>query len=848
MQNNYREVRNSFKTYFKMNEHSIVPSSNLVPKDPTLLFANSGMVQFKDIFTGAEKTNLKRATSVQKCIRAGGKHNDLENVGFTNRHHTFFEMLGNFSFGDYFKEEAIFFAWQFLTKELRISKDRLYITVYHEDLEAFNIWQKLTGFGEERIIKIKTNDNFWSMGPVGPCGPCSEIFYDYGPKVKGGLPGTAEQDGSRYTEIWNLVFMQFNQVDENTRIPLERKGIDTGMGLERLVSVLEEKVDNYKTSLFQEIIGYSKEVIGKVSKDDIAYRILSDHARSTAFLIADGVMPSSEGRGYVLRRIIRRALRHLYMIGYKGGDLHKITGKIIDLMGEDYPELEDARTLITSHTKQEEEKFMATLPTGMRFLENEMSVLSKTTGLEPKKAFMLYDTFGFPIDITNDVLASNGFPIVSEEAFEKEMLEQRKRSKESWKGSGDDVFSQDVINFASGFNETKFEGYEKVSGVGKILGILGDCIVLESTVFYPEGGGQVGDTGLINGIPVVDAIKVKGVILHKMASTAGLKVGLEVSLQVDEARRRGVMNAHSATHLLHHVLREKFGETVVQKGSLVQENELRFDFSLNRSLTHEEINEIEVSVNGEIAKSINSISELKTLEEAKKQGAMAFFGEKYGAEVRVLKIGKSVELCGGTHVSNTSSICAFKIIKEEAVGSGIRRVEAITGVKALNYLLYAGYNLEVLRSGFKMPVTSPEFLSNYSLKKDEALESVAELQAKLLKQTKELELQTLKLALKTEGVMFKEFYIKCVNDLSADVVKQMITNLKHKNEVLVIFAMNAGKGTFYVSSKTPESFSAVEVGKKLAAKFNAKGGGKPDFASFGGIPQELEEEEITKLL
>jgi alanyl-tRNA synthetase len=846
MQNAYQEVRNLFKAYFRRNEHTIVPSSNLVPKDPTLLFTNSGMVQFKDIFTGAEKTNLRRATTVQKCIRAGGKHNDLENVGHTNRHHTFFEMLGNFSFGDYFKEEAIYFAWKFLTDELKLSEEKLYITVFHEDEEAFKIWQNLTGFGEDKIIKIKTNDNFWSMGPTGPCGPCSEIFYDYGDKVYGGLPGTEHQDGARYTEIWNLVFMQFNQVDENTRLPLEKKGIDTGMGLERLVSVIEGKTDNYETSLFGELIHYSKSVIGRASEGDLAYRILADHARSTAFLIADGVHPSSDGRGYVLRRIIRRALRHLHMIGYKGGDFAKITNKVVDLMSSEYSELNDARNLILATSHDEEERFMATLPVGMRFLENEMRAMNEGEKLAPSKAFMLYDTFGFPLDITNDILKSNKLSAVSDEEFEEQMRVQKERSKKSWKGSGDEAVSEDLIKFASGFSKTEFEGYEKLEMKSTILGIFKDYAVLDKTCFYPEGGGQVGDTGFLNQIPVLDTIKIKEVILHKLASTAGLKVGEACNIEVNEEDRKASANAHSATHLLHHFLREKFGEAVVQKGSLVARNKLRFDFSFNKPLTYEEIHEVEALVNTEITKGVQAKAEITTLEEAKKQGAIAFFGEKYGESVRALKIGKSHELCGGTHVSNTNQICAFKIIYEGSVASGVRRIEALTGKKALEYMLYAGYNLEVLRSGFKMPRVSEQF-ENEFIAKDEALLEVSALQEKLLAKNKEIGELTLKLAEVKEGLKKGDCYIKCIKNLTPDLVKSLISRLKTKAQITLIMCEVEGKNTLYISSNSKEN-SAVELGKIISQKLGGKGGGSPEFANFGGILGSFTEEDIAKML
>ncbi len=842
----YQEIRTLFKGYFMSNGHKLVSSSGLVPNDKTLLFANSGMVQFKDIFTGKEQTNLTRATTIQKCIRAGGKHNDLDNVGYTNRHHTFFEMLGNFSFGDYFKEEAIYFAWHFLTGELGLSKERLHITVFEEDKEAAEMWRKLTGFAEEKIIKIKTNDNFWSMGPTGPCGPCSEIFYDYGDEIQGGLPGTQNQDGPRYTEIWNLVFMQYNQIDENTRVPLDKKSIDTGMGLERLISVLEGKTDNYETSLFHELIRYSKSVIGKTSKDDIVYRILADHARSIAFLMADGVHPSSEGRGYVLRRIIRRALRHLYMCGYKGGDLPKITAKVVELMEEEYPELSDARDLIHSLTHGEEEKFMETLPVGMKFLESEMSTIKQGDSLSAEKAFMLYDTFGFPLDITNDVLKTNNFSEVSDEDFEVQMNIQKTRSKKSWKGSGDVTQNEDLIQFASGFKATIFEGYNKSEGESTILGIFENFVVLDKTCFYPEGGGQIGDIGFINQIQVLDTIKIKDVILHLVASVNGMKLGEGVKAEVLVEERIASANAHSATHLLHHFLREKFGESVVQKGSLVERNKLRFDFSLSRPITAEEIYELESLVNQEIAKGLKPEIKLTTLEKAKKEGAIAFFGEKYGSEVRTMKLGHSFELCGGIHAENSNQICAFKIISEGSVASGIRRIEAITGKIALSYLLYTGYNLELLRSKFRLSKTSDDFKNEFA-RQDPSVAEVSSLQQKITMQEKEITNLKVEIALQKEGIKNGDFYIKCIKDVSQEVAKTLLTKLKEKAKVVILFITLGEVGTLFVLSSSKE-LNASEIGKNINLTMQGKGGGGMDFANFGGIKTKYTEDDILKIL
>lgn len=844
MEDTYTNIRNSFRAFFKANNHDILLSSPLVPNDTTLLFTNSGMVQFKDIFTGVEQTKIKRATTIQKCIRAGGKHNDLENVGFTNRHHTFFEMLGNFSFNDYFKEGAILFAWEFLTKEIKLSKEKLYITVFSEDLEAFDIWHKLTGFGEDRIIKIKTNDNFWSMGPLGPCGPCSEIFYDYGNKVKGGLPGTKNGDGPRYTEIWNLVFMEFNQIDENNRVPLAKKGIDTGMGLERLVSVIEGKTDNYETSLFKKLIRYSKEIVGKSANEDTAYRILADHARSAAFLIADGILPGSEGRSYILRRIIRRALRHLYMIGYREAGFHLIVEEVINLMGAFYPELEDARTLIHIHVGQEEEKFMAALPNGIKFIENEISVLAKSQSFPAYKAFMLHDTFGFPLDITNDILKLKGIEEVNEEEFEKEMEIQKDKSRQSWKGSGDVMANPEIIKFASLFPETLFKGYETLKLSSVVLGVMNDFIVLKETPFYPEGGGQIGDTGLIGGQPVTECIKIKNVILHRVASVSGIKVGGEVSLEVDENSRKGTQNAHSATHILHYFLRKRLGESIMQKGSFVGVNRLRLDFSFNRPVTSLELCQLEKEINLYIASDIGVNSYVKTLAEAKKQGAIAFFGEKYGEQVRIMEIGNSVELCGGTHVSRSSQICAFKIISENGLASGIRRIEALTGASALHYMVYASSNLENLRSSFKLSKVDADFPTKVE---DDVFEEVRGLQKKFLAQREFAVQVKLELALSKEGLLFKNYYIKCVNGFSAEEVKFILKSLKKKAEVIIIFSELENNYTLSITS-TSKEIKANDLGKKLMEKLQGKGGGKADFASFGGIMRAFSEKELSTFI
>jgi alanyl-tRNA synthetase len=720
----YQQTRDSFKNFFKTRGHEVVESSPVIPSnDPTLLFANSGMVQFKNVFTGLENLKCKdplkqgkTATTVQKCIRAGGKHNDLENVGFTNRHHTFFEMLGNFSFGDYFKEGAIKYAFDFLTKELSLPLEKLYFTVYHNDDEAFGLWKKIAGVADDKIIRIDTNANFWQMGDTGPCGPCSEIFYDYGDKIFGGLPGTKDEDGPRYTEIWNLVFMQYERLADSSLTPLRQQCIDTGMGLERLVSVLEGKTDNYETSLFAGIINESKKFLPtsklKLSgaKEDYVHRIIADHIRAAVFMIADGIMPSNEGRGYVLRRIIRRALRHYFMNGGRESFMHKLSLFVILQMNTEYPELERAKSFIVSTLKNEEEMFLNLLPDGLKILEKETD--GKTV-LGGDIAFKLYDTFGFPLDITEDILKQKNIKL-DIDGFEKAMQEQRQRSKASWVGSGDSAGEDEIAKFALGIKQTNgdtiFDGYREskykdLNIKAKALGILklkdeNVLIATDKTVFYPEGGGQMCDKGTIDFedsiFAVTDVKKNNGIILHtctlQSEFDANLVLNKTLSLKVDSKLRALHEANHTATHLLHYALRANLGEGVVQKGSLVASERLRFDFAFNRALTLEEIVKTESLVNSLIKQNLSVTKEIKPKEEALKSGVMALFGEKYEDNVRVVTTGESKELCGGCHVLNTGEIGMFKIIYEKGIGGGIRRIEAKTGLSALEYI-----NAELLK-------------------------------------------------------------------------------------------------------------------------------------------------------
>lgn len=717
----YNDIRKKFTEFFKKNEHKVLSSSPLTPEDSTLLFTNSGMVQFKDYFAGKLESPYKRAVTVQKCVRAGGKHNDLDNVGYTNRHHTFFEMLGNFSFGDYFKEEAISYAWNFLTQEIGVDKSKLYVTVYHTDDEAFKIWER--HIQKDRIIRINTNDNFWQVGNVGPCGPCSEIFYDYGASISGGLPGSPQQDGARFTEIWNLVFMQ-NYIHEDGKITeLPNKNIDTGMGLERLISVLEGTVDNYSTSFFKELISNISEItkiipsknlftaggnISLFTKNDIALRILADHIRSIVFLIADGVLPSNDGRGYVLRRIIRRALKSAYFAGVKSSFLPKIAEALINQMGNVYSQLHIARALILQQLFSEEEKFMELLPRGVNILEKEISHNVKNGILNGEFAFKLYDTYGFPLDITLEIAKEYGVLSIDEKAFENEMQTQQERSKKSWKGTHlDDM--EELKKAISHLPKTEFLGYDHTKCTAKVLYSKNGYTVFDKTVFYAESGGQIADTGLAGGISILDVQKIDGRFIHKVSEDIPFD---EVHLAVDENRRKKISSNHTATHLLHYVLRKIYGGALVQKGSLVRDDGFRFDFSHSKPLTLAEIHKIEYMVNELIILNSKTNITLTSKEEAQKNGAMALFGEKYENTVRVVSAGESMELCGGIHVNSTGEIGFFKITSQEAVASGVRRIEAKTGIEALQNIHKSEKEVAEIKEKFRFSSSLKEFCEN----------------------------------------------------------------------------------------------------------------------------------------
>jgi alanyl-tRNA synthetase len=706
------ECRSTFKNFFLKNSHQIVDSSPLVPQnDPTLMFTNSGMVQFKNVFTGLEKVPFKRATTSQKCVRAGGKHNDLENVGYTPRHHTFFEMLGNFSFGDYFKETAIKFAWELITKDYGISKEKLTVTVFHEDDEAFNFWKKISGLHDSRIIRIKTNDNFWSMGDTGPCGPCSEIFYDHGDHLKGGLPGSIDQDGNRFVEIWNLVFMQFEQISKDRRVNLPKPSVDTGMGLERIAAVLQGTHDNYQIDLFKNIIKSAENFINKkVSDKNISsYRVIADHLRATAFLIADGVLPSNEGRGYVLRRIMRRAMRHAFTLGSDLPVLYKILPTLISEMSSEYSELKRADSLITENLKLEEERFSVMLKNGMKILNTEINKVINNK-LSGDIVFRLYDTYGFPLDLTQDFLKDKKIS-VDEIKFNSLMAESKKIARASWKGSGSDRTSKIWFELKEKYGPTEFLGYNSENSQGVVLSIVSHdkeiessnknselALILNQTPFYGESGGQVGDNGIISNknfiFEVIDTKKMFGdFYIHFGKLISGeIKKGDSVNLKIDSIKRQNIRAYHSATHLLHESLRRTLGKHVVQRGSYVGPDRLRFDFSHNKAISDDEMININNCVNKIIKQKSDVQTRLMTLKAAMAEGALALFGEKYGEEVRVLTMGTdgnkvfSIELCGGTHVKNTNEIGKFLVVSQSAVAAGVRRVEALRDQQLAEYL------------------------------------------------------------------------------------------------------------------------------------------------------------------
>ena len=712
------DIRSTFLSYFARQGHEVVPSSPLVPRnDPTLMFANSGMVQFKNLFTGVEHRDYTRATTAQKCVRAGGKHNDLDNVGYTARHHTFFEMLGNFSFGDYFKSEAIPFAWELLTREFDIPKERLLVTVYHTDDEAAEIWKKVAGLSDDRIIRIPTNDNFWMMGPTGPCGPCTEIFFDHGDHIWGGPPGSPEEDGDRFVEIWNLVFMQYEQFEDGSRRELAAQSIDTGMGIERVAALLQGTNDNYATDLIRSLIEASAHATSTDpdGPGKTHHRVIADHLRSTSFLIADGVMPSNDGRGYVLRRIMRRAMRHAHLLGAKDPVMYRLVPALVRQMGAAYPELTRAQPLIEETLRLEETRFKQTLERGLRLLDDELAALPEEAALPGAAAFKLYDTFGFPLDLTQDALREKGRS-VDTDGFDAAMAEQKAKARAAWSGSGEAADATIWFDIAEAHGATDFLGYDTETAEGQILALLRDGaevasaragervqIVMNQTPFYAESGGQVGDTGYLRGagyqVRITDTRKSAGVFIHFGEVTEGeITVGGHGALEVDHARRRAIRANHSATHLLHEALRETLGDHVAQRGSLNAPDRLRFDFSHSKALTAGELARVGAEVNAFIRQNSPVETRIMTPDDARGIGAQALFGEKYGDEVRVVSMGRadtgkghdgktwSIELCGGTHVERTGDIGTCVILGDSASSAGVRRIEALTGEAAVEHI------------------------------------------------------------------------------------------------------------------------------------------------------------------
>ena len=877
------EIRNTFLKYFEKNDHKIVESSNLVPNnDPTLMFANSGMVQFKNVFTGLEKRDYQRATTSQKCVRAGGKHNDLENVGYTPRHHTFFEMLGNFSFGDYFKEQAINYAWNLITKDFGIDKNRLYVTVYHEDEEAFNLWKKIAGFSDDRIIRIATSDNFWSMGETGPCGPCSEIFYDHGEHLKGGLPGTKDEDGDRFIEIWNLVFMQYEQVAKDKRIDLPKPSVDTGMGLERTAALLQGTHDNYKTDHFKKLISSVEEIVKKKSNqsNQSSFRVIADHLRASAFLIAEGVLPSNEGRGYVLRRIMRRGMRHSHLLGSKKPVFYNLFETLRDEMSGNYPELVRAESLIKEILRTEEEKFLVLLDRGIKILDDEVSKIDKT--LPGEVAFKLYDTYGFPLDLTEDILKNKSLSIDTKK-FQSLMKESKELAKKNWKGSGDEVVENIWFGIKDKLEATEFLGYETNQAKGVVLSLLKNnneinelkendegIIIVNQTPFYGESGGQVGDIGEITGnnfkFEVTDAQKKLGnLIIHYGKVLSGsIKLKESVDLKINIERRNDTRAYHSATHLLHESLRRVLGTHVTQKGSLVEPNRLRFDFSHMKPILNEEIEKVESFVNSIISKKTVVITRLMTPDEAVKNGALALFGEKYGEEVRVLSMGDegdryfSTELCGGTHVKNTGDIGKFKIISQSSIASGVRRVEALRDKQLEDYL------------------QNKKKVSNIFLEKnDEIIKDLAQqitqlggkptleetVQKNLIKNlTRQLEIISVNSILqdKSKNIINDEeingvkLRLQKVKGLPPKELRKLVDEGKKElNEgIVIVFAYNDEKVgvAVGVTEKLIDKFDAVQFVKVGSEIIGGKGGGgRRDFAQAGGQDQSRVEEAFKKL-
>jgi alanyl-tRNA synthetase len=859
------DIRSTFLNFFEKQGHQIVPSSPLVPRnDPTLMFVNSGMVQFKNLFTGVETRDYNRATTAQKCVRAGGKHNDLDNVGYTARHHTFFEMMGNFSFGNYFKEEAITYAWELLTQGFGIPAERLLVTVYHTDDEAANLWKKIAGLPDDRIIRIPTADNFWQMGPTGPCGPCTEIFYDHGDHIWGGPPGSPEEDGDRFIEIWNIVFMQNEQFEDGSMVPLDMQSIDTGMGLERIGALLQGKHDNYDTDLMRSLI----EASADASSSDpdgpgkTHHRVIADHLRSTSFLIADGVMPSNDGRGYVLRRIMRRAMRHAHLLGAKDPMMYKLVPALERQMGAAYPELGRAQALITETLELEETRFKQTLERGLKLLDDELTGLAEGAALSGAAAFKLYDTFGFPLDLTQDALREKGRS-VDTDGFDSAMAEQKAKARAAWSGSGEAEDATVWFDVADTAGTTDFLGYDTETAEGQIVALVQDGarvdsaaegqtvqIALNQTPFYAESGGQVGDTGLIRTesgtVRVTDTRKTAGVFTHMgVVEKGSVNKGQSAVLEVDHARRTSIRANHSATHLLHEALRNALGDHVAQRGSLNAADRLRFDFSHAKALSTDELAQVEVEMNTYIRQNAPVETRIMTPDDARAIGAQALFGEKYGDEVRVVSMGRaetgkggdgqtySIELCGGTHVRQTGDIGACVILGDSASSAGVRRIEALTGAEALAYLRGQDTRLTAVADALKAPAAEvPDRVRALMDERKALANEVAQLRRELAMSGGG------KAEPQAEDVNGTAFLAQVLTGVTGKDLPALID--AHKDRIgsgaVLLIADDGGKVAVAagVTKDKTDSLSAVDLVKAAVAELGGKGGGgRADMAQGG---------------
>ena len=877
--NSLGDIRSTFLNYFQSQGHEVVASSSLVPEnDPTLMFTNAGMVQFKNLFTGVETRKYQRATTSQKCVRAGGKHNDLDNVGYTARHHTFFEMLGNFSFGDYFKEEAILHAWTLVIKEYGLKPDNLLVTVYHTDDEAADLWKKIAGFSDDRIIRIPTSDNFWAMGDTGPCGPCSEIFIDQGDSLAGGPPGSADEDGDRFLEFWNLVFMQYEQVSPDKRNDLPRPSIDTGMGLERMSAIMQDVKSNYDTDLFKTLIGSVEDVLNRkaVGADIPGFRVIADHLRAVGFLIADGVMPSNEGRGYVLRRIMRRAMRYANMLGAKDPVIYQLVPTLCNEMGQAFPELARARSSIADTIKLEEERFQTTLGRGLGLLDEASIGMGKGDVFPGDMAFKLYDTYGFPLDLTQDALRLRGIT-VDETAFASSMARQKQEARASWAGSGG-VSSDDSLWFdiADKHGATEFLGYDRTRSEGLINAIIVDnksvqtaekdaelALVLNQTPFYAESGGQKGDQGSIitdaAEIEIVDTVKrANGVFVHIGKVKSGvIKIGDAAKLVVDPTRRNKIKANHSATHLLHEALRLTLGEHVAQKGSLVAPDRLRFDFAHQKPVSLKDLQAVEDIANGVVLQDSPVVTRVMPIADARELGARALFGEKYGDEVRVVTMGKgnddsmpySIELCGGTHVNATGEIGIVKIIAEGAVASGVRRIEALCGDAARHYLAEQESHLKTIADVLK---TTPQDAANRVVS---LVEERKQLERELADARRQIALGgSGGNKAEAETVNGKQFFGQVVEGVDAKDLKPLADEAKSRigSGIVALVGVDkeSGKGSVVVAvtDDLVSSISAVDCVRAASVAMGGKGGGgRPDMAQAGGPDGDKAEAALTAI-